>query len=31
MNKLPIYFPFSKIFRKIIPLDNRKTNLEIVV
>ena len=31
MSKLPFYFPFSKIFRKIIPLYNSKINLEIVV
>lgn len=31
MSKLPIYFPFSKILRKNIPLYNSKINLEITV
>jgi hypothetical protein len=30
-SNLPFYFQISKIFRKIIPLYNRKNDLEIVV
>jgi len=30
MSKLPFSFLFSKIFRKIFPLYNRKIKLEVV-